>query len=105
MKLYPKDATSTGEKISYTAVAIFFFGLFLFLQLSALGVFNNFYSIACREAGWLWKAPGLLFAGAFLFKAYQMAKDEAKVNLFLLFVLLALSIGFHCGFAYPYYIK
>lgn len=104
MKLFPKDATTVGEK----AVYVITFGgaglLYLFMQLSAFGVFHNFYSDACKAAGWGWKVPGLLLTALLVYNIYKGTKDEGKPpSGVILAVLTALSLAFYCGFAYPYW--
>lgn len=103
MKLYPKDATSTGERAIYIGVEFFAAGLFLFMWLSAFNVFHNFYSVACIKAGWGWKFPGVLITAIFLYNLYVGIKDEEREVSFLLILVLAiLSLASFCGFGYPY---
>jgi hypothetical protein len=102
MRLFPKDAVGF-EKFVYA----FGYGipvvLYLFMQLSAFGVFHNLYSAACKAAGWGWKIPGGLITLILFVEIYTGIKDEKEtLSNFALFVVAALSLLFYCGFAYPY---
>lgn len=103
MRVFPKDATSVGEK----AVYVIGYGIpviiFLYLQLSAFGVFHNFYSVACKAAGWGWKIPALIFTAALIGSLVKGFKDEREApSNFGLFVLSLIILLLYCGFAYPY---
>lgn len=101
MKFFPKDANKT-ERITIAAVLIFITALFLFMQLSAFGVFDNMYATACRVAGWGWKIPGLIFTGLLAFYIWLGVEDRVEMNVFVLFIIAVLSLAFYCGFSYPY---
>lgn len=103
MKLYPKDATSAGEKALYIGCELFAVGLYLFLFLSAFGLFNNFYATACKDAGFWWKIPGLISTAVAVWFTYLIVSDApSKPSLIGVGIAVALSIGFYCGFGYPY---
>jgi hypothetical protein len=104
MKLIPQDARGF-EKFVY----IIGFGLPIlllpFMVLSAWGVFHNYYSVACQDAGWGWKIPGTLFFLGVVYELYIGFKEpENAVSNFVLLVGAVLSLGFYCGFGTPYYL-
>lgn len=102
MSLIPKDAKGF-EKAVYVFVPLGAAALLLFMYLSAFNVFHNFYSAACKEAGWAWKIPGLIFLVWAIWYFFQLNYGYKK-NQIPFYALLALSLATMCGFAYPYYI-
>lgn len=102
MRLFPKDAVGF-EKVVYAFGYGIPVALYLFMQLSAFNLFHNFYSQACKAAGWGWKIPGAILTLILVVEIYVGLKDEkpAASNL-ALFVIAALSLLLYCGFAYPY---
>lgn len=106
MSLFPKDAVTTGEKVVYSVGFGIPVVLFLYLFLSAFGVFHNFYADACAQApGWC-KILGLLFTGGLVYSLYLNIKDDKKApNTLALFLLAALAILSFCAFTYPFWSK
>lgn len=100
MTLWPKDATGFVEKAAYVGMKIVAPALYLFMVLSAFGLFNNMYADQCREAGFWWKIPGIVCLAASLYTGYKLVKEETATrgNVLILFVCMALSLLLFAGF-------
>lgn len=88
------------EKILYTLLAI---GL-LFLQLSAFGVFNNYYAAACEAAGWGWKVAGafLTAVSVFIFINQSQTHNPSRGIIILGGIIHVLALCAYAGFSTPY---
>lgn len=102
MSLIPKDAKGF-EKAVYVFVPVIAAGLLLFMYLSAFGVFHNFYSEACKLAGWGWKIPGIALL-AFAVWYFIQLNYGYKKNVFWFYACIVLSLLSMAGFATPYFI-
>lgn len=106
MRIFPKDAPTIGEKIAYSLGFGIPVVLFLFMLLSAFGIFHNFYSEACAEAGLVWRAVGLVFTSGLVYGVYLWVTDNIKKPSFwMIFALAAFSLLSFCAFTTPYWSK
>lgn len=105
IKIWPKDAKGFMEKTGYVLMYVAVPFVYIYMQLSAFGVFNNFYATACKSAGWGWKIPGLILTAAFVYSIYELAEDHndrLDPKPLHIGTLMVLSLAVYCGFAYPY---
>ena len=100
MTLWPKDAEGVVEKAAYVGMKIVAPALYLFMVLSAFGIFNNLYADLCREAGFWWKVPGLVCLAATIYTGYKLVKEETATRgeVLILFAGMVLSLLFFAGF-------
>lgn len=100
MKLIPNDAKGF-ERAVYIFAETFCPALILFLILSALQVFHNDYSDACKGVFWAWKVFGVVLLGVAGVQFWAMKEDRLEAtrgSLFVLFILLAASFCSFAGF-------
>lgn len=102
MRLIPKDAQGF-EKAVYVFVPVLLIAGLLFMYLSAFGVFHNFYSEACKLAGWIWKIPGLSLLILAIWYFFQLSYGYKK-SPFWLWAMIVFSLLSMTGFATPYFI-
>jgi hypothetical protein len=102
MRLFPKDAVGF-EKVVYALGFGIPVILILWLELSALGLFHNFYSVACKAAGWGFQVAGTVCFAILVLRLIAGFRDKriAPSNGELL-LWVGLSIGLNCGLGYPY---
>ncbi len=95
-------------KSSLKEKLIFLFPIlgYLFMQLSALGVFKNYYQANVAAAGTGWHIAGLVLSIATVGWGMMIAKDDSRVsksdtmNPLILFVLAVLSLCAYAGFVF-----
>lgn len=98
MPLLPKE-----DRAAYILGFGIFILLYLFLILSGLGVFNNFYATAARNAGAGWRILGLVTTVGAVFYGIRLANtNRGSVGILALLVLLSLLL--FIGFGYPYFV-
>jgi hypothetical protein len=103
-KLIEKIKKEPAGAICFGAVAI----LWLFMQLSAWQVFDNFYTCSVKMAGWGWNVTGLILSAASVLWCYRMATDSPKVtkngtsNVIILALLVVFSFLAYMGFTTGY---
>lgn len=107
IKLWPDDATTTMEKFVWAASAILMPGLYLFMQLSAWGIFNNAYSRSVQAASAGWHVIGFLTSVAAVLMFVLAAKDrepvKSQVGWIIFTALMAVfSLLAYSGFTWLY---
>ena len=109
-KLWPKDAKEPMSKVAYTLMNLFVPALFLFMQLSAFQLFDNFYSKAVAEASFIWNAVGFVLSALLVYSVVKFIKDEdVKIGRITVkpsggycVLLLVLSLLSYAGWSTPY---
>lgn len=98
MRLIPEDAKGF-EKFVYVFAEVFCPALILFMVASALQVFHNDYSDACKGESILWKVLGFAFLAGAGYLFYSMKEDKIEATRGSLFALVALLGLAFCSFA------
>lgn len=88
------------EKIGWSLVGL----LLLFMQLSAFGLFNNYYATACEASGWGWKVAGafLTAVSVFIFIHQSQTHNPSRGIIILGGIIHVLALCAYAGFSTPY---
>lgn len=105
-KLWPADATTTFEKALYAFFAIGVPVAYLFMLLSAAGIFHNFYQANVKAAGSGWHMIGTILALGEILFAISVVEEKDHIfksstgEAIALIALAAISLLSFAGFVF-----
>lgn len=105
-KLWPADATTLMEKIAWVGLKVVFPALYLFMLLSAAGIFKNIYTKNVADAPTGWHIAGILMVLGTLYWAYGVVAQKNFVtknevfNHILTGLFMILSLAALAGFVF-----